>query len=228
MTSIWAGIDAGKTHHHCVAIDESGRRLLSRRVANDEPELLELLTDVLALGDEVTWGIDLADGGAALAITILFNHDQPVHYISDRAIHRASESYRGEGKTDAKDAAVIADQVRVRRDLNVIRASDETVTDLKILTGRRMDLVADRTRTVNRLRAQLTGIFPGLERALDLTNTGPLVLLSGICAGRSAQLLGRWCPRRRHGSCSALSRRRSAARCGYCGWHRARSAVAAA
>ncbi|MFI1488777.1 transposase [Streptomyces sp. NPDC020747] len=32
---IWAGIDAGKTHHHCVAIDESGRQLLSRRVAND-------------------------------------------------------------------------------------------------------------------------------------------------------------------------------------------------
>ncbi|MET8274521.1 transposase [Streptomyces sp. NPDC005096] len=48
-----------------------------------------------------------------------------------------------------------------------------------ILTGRRMDLVADRTRTVNRLRAQLTGTFPGLERALDLTNTGPLMLLTG-------------------------------------------------
>lgn len=73
MAAIWAGIDAGKTHHHCVAIDESGRRLLSRRVANDEPELLALLADVLELGDEVTWGIDLADGGAALAITILLN-----------------------------------------------------------------------------------------------------------------------------------------------------------
>ncbi|MGW4981631.1 IS110 family transposase [Streptomyces mirabilis] len=179
MAAIWAGIDAGKTHHHCVAIDESGRRLLSRRVANDEPELLELLADVLSLGDEVTWGIDLADGGAALAITILLNHDQPLNYISGRAIHRASESYRGEGKTDAKDAAVIADQVRVRRDLHPLRTGDETVIDLKILTGRRMDLVADRTRTVNRLRAQLTGIFPGLERALDLTNTGPLTLLTG-------------------------------------------------
>jgi hypothetical protein len=67
MAAIWAGIDPGKTHHHCVAIDESGRRLLSRRVANDEPELLQLLADVLALGDEVTWGIDQADGGAALA-----------------------------------------------------------------------------------------------------------------------------------------------------------------
>jgi transposase len=190
MAAIWAGIDAGKTHHHCVAIDESGHRLLSRRVANDEPELLELLADVLGLGDEVTWGIDLADGGAALAIAILLNHDQPVHYISGRAIHRASESYRGEGKTDAKDAAVIADQVRIRRDLHPLRTGDETVTDLKVLTGRRMDLVADRTRTVNRLRAQLTGIFPSLERALDLTNTGPLTLLTGYQTPAALRRLG--------------------------------------
>ncbi|RRR85795.1 IS110 family transposase [Streptomyces sp. RP5T] len=191
MAMIWAGIDAGKTHHHCVAIDESGHRLLSRRVANDEPELLELLTDVLALGDEVAWGIDLADGGAALVITLLFNHAQPVHYISGRAIHRASESYRGEGKTDAKDAAVIADQARIRRDLHLLRADDDTVTDLKILTGRRTDLVADRTRTVNRLRAQLTGIFPALERALDLTNTGPLMLLTGYQTPASLRRTGK-------------------------------------
>ncbi|WP_438290370.1 IS110 family transposase [Streptomyces sp. HUAS TT7] len=190
MAAIWAGIDAGKTHHHCVAIDESGHRLLSRRVANDEPELLELLTDVLALGDEATWGIDLADGGAALAIAILLNHDQPVHYISGRAIHRASEGYRGEGKTDAKDAAVIADQVRIRRDLHPLHTGDETVTDLKILTGRRIDLVADRTRTVNRLRAQLTGIFPGLERVLDLTNKGPLTLLTGYQTPAAIRRLG--------------------------------------
>ncbi|MFF5284570.1 IS110 family transposase [Streptomyces sp. NPDC013171] len=191
MAAIWAGIDAGKSHHHCVAIDESGRRLLSRRVANDEPELLELLTAVLALGDEVTWGIDLADGAAALAIAILLNHDQPVNYISGRAIHRASESYRGEGKTDAKDAAVIADQVRIRRDLHPMRIGDETVLDLKILTGRRMDLVAERTRTINRLRAQLTGIFPGLERALDLTNTGPPIPLTGYQTPAALRRAGR-------------------------------------
>ncbi|WP_405196179.1 IS110 family transposase [Streptomyces anulatus] len=184
-------MDAGKTHHHCVAINEDGRRLLSRRVANDEPDLLELLTDVLALGETVAWGIDLADGGAALAIAVLVNHAQPVHYIFGRAIHRASESYRGEGKTDARDAAVIADQVRIRRDLHPLRVGDETVTDLKILTGRRADLVADRTRTINRLRAQLSGIRPGLERTLDLTNTGPLVLLTGYQTPAALRRVGK-------------------------------------
>lgn len=46
-------------------------------------------------------------------------------YLSGRAIHRASEGYRGEGKTDAKDAAVIADQARIRRDLHPLRTGDE-------------------------------------------------------------------------------------------------------
>ncbi|MBB5109598.1 IS110 family transposase [Streptomyces spectabilis] len=47
--------------------------------------------------------------------------------------------------------------------------------------GRRIDLVADRTRTVNRLRAQLTGVCLGLERTPDPTNTNtsPLIWLSG-------------------------------------------------
>ncbi len=53
-----------------------------------------------------------------------------------------------------------------------------------------MDLVADRTRTVNRLRAQLVGIFPSLERALDLTNKGPLTLLTGYQTPVAVRWLG--------------------------------------
>lgn len=85
---------------------------------------------------------------------------------------------------------MIADQVRTRRDLHPLRPGDETVIDLKILTGWHLDLVADRTRTVNRLRAQLTGIFPGLERALDLTNKGPLTLLTGYQTPTAIRRLG--------------------------------------
>ncbi|WP_205717919.1 IS110 family transposase, partial [Actinomadura soli] len=51
MRRIWADIDAGKTHHHCVVIDADGTRLLSRRVPNDEPELLGLLAEVAELGE---------------------------------------------------------------------------------------------------------------------------------------------------------------------------------
>jgi hypothetical protein len=63
MAQVWAGVDAGKTHHHCVVIDAAGRRLLSRRVANDEPELLALIAEVIALAGRVIWAVDVPDGG---------------------------------------------------------------------------------------------------------------------------------------------------------------------
>jgi transposase len=175
----WAGTDIGKTHHHCAVLDGEGEKLLSRRVLNDEPELLELIGDVLALGEDVVWAVDVADGMAALLVNLLLNHGQKIVYIPGLAVDRASAGYRGMGKTDAKDAVVIADQARMRRDLQILEPSNDLSVELRVLTDRRADLVAERTRKINRLRAQLLGIFPALERALDLTNTGPLVLLSG-------------------------------------------------
>jgi transposase len=180
MARVWAGVDAGKAHHHCVVIDGGGRRLLSRRVANDEPELLALVSDVTALG-EATWAIDLPDGGAALLIGLLLDVGQELLYIPGRAVNRAAAGYRGEGKTDARDAAIIADQARMRHDLQPLRPGDELTAELKLLTARRADLVADRTRAISRLRELLTSIFPALERALgELRSTGPLTLLTGF------------------------------------------------
>ena len=180
MPQIWAGMDIGKEHHHCVVIDADGRRLMSRRVLNDEAALLELTGEVLAISPDVLWAVDLNHGGASLLIALLAGQGQPVAYLTGLAVHRASGTYRGEGKTDAKDAFVIADQARMRRDLGLLRPGDEVAVDLRILTSRRSDLVADRTRQVNRLRAQLLEIFPALERAFDYSNSkGALVLLTG-------------------------------------------------
>jgi transposase len=181
MSRIWAGTDCGKTHHHCLVLDAEGNTLLSRRVANDEPELLELLRDVfdLADGGQVTWALDMTGGEPGLLIALLVNHGQELVYIPGKAVNRASDAYRGEGKTDARDALVIADQARMRRDLQPIRPGDEATVELELLTARRVDLVTDRTRTVSRLRATMTSMFPALERALDVTNAGPLILLTG-------------------------------------------------
>jgi hypothetical protein len=120
-----------------------GKTLLSRRVANDEPELLELIGDVptLADGGQVTWEIDMTGGEPALLLALLVNHGQEVLYIPGRLVNRASDGYRGEGKTDARDAYVIADQARMRRDLRPIRPGDEAAIELPLLTGRRADLV---------------------------------------------------------------------------------------
>jgi transposase len=196
MAQLWAGVDTGKTHHHCVVIDHDGHRLLSRRVANDEQDLLALLEAVAALagpGDgqvAVTWAVDQANGGAALLIGLLLEANQRLLYLPGRTLNRAAGGYRGEGKTDARDAAIIADQARMRRDLAPLRPGDALTVELKLLTARRSDLVADRTRTINRLRGLLTGIFPALEQTLDLTNTGPLVLLTGYQTPTARRQIG--------------------------------------
>ena len=180
VVRVWAGIDAGKSHHHCVVIDEDGRQLLSRRVANDESSLLVLIANVHALEvDAVTWATDLNHGGAALMIELLTMHDQELLYIPGKTVHHAATTYRGDGKTDAKDAAVIADQARMRRDLQPLRHGDEISANLRLLTARRADLVIDRTRALNRLRATLLEYFPCLEAAFDyVNNKSALVLLT--------------------------------------------------
>ena len=179
---LWVGVDAGKSDHHCVVIDVDANRLFSQRVANDESALLELIAAVTTLADggEITWAIDLNGGGAALLIALLMAADQRLLYIPGRTVYHAAASYRGEGKTDAKDAAIIADQARMRRDLQPLRAGDDIAVELGILTSRRTDLVADRTRAINRLRAQLLEYFPALERAFDYSKSqAALILLTG-------------------------------------------------
>ncbi|MBZ3913496.1 IS110 family transposase [Streptomyces acidiscabies] len=211
VPQIWAGVDIGKEHHHCVVINTGGERLLSRRVLNDETALLELIGDVLALDADVLWAVDLNHGGAALLIGLLLSHDQLMVYITGLTVHRASASYRGEGKTDAKDAFVIADQARMRRDLGLLRPGDEIAVDLRTLTGRRTDLMCDRTRQINRLRAQLLEIFPALERELELTNKGPVVLLTGYQTPAAIRRSGTkrietWLRNRKVRSAAALAR----------------------
>jgi transposase len=187
---VWAGVDIGKEHHHVVVIDADGARMLSRRVINDETVLLELIGQVTGLADEVRWAVDVSTGGAALLLALLVAHGQQVFYLSGNQVNRAADGYRGEGKTDAKDAAIIADQARMRRDLTPLRVDDELIVELRMLVARRRDLAGDRVRLVNRLHDQLLGISPALERVLDLTNRGPLVLLTHVQTPAAIRQLG--------------------------------------
>ncbi|WP_322723622.1 IS110 family transposase [Streptomyces spongiae] len=179
MPKSWAGVDNCKEHHHCGVIDGQGERLLSRRVLNDESALLELIGDVPVFSEDTLWAVDINHGGAALLIGLLLGHDQPMVYLTGLAVHQASAAYHGQGKTYATDAFAIADQARMRKEPGTLRPGDEIAIDLKALVRRRTDLVNDRTRHVNRLLEQLPKICPALERALSLTNKGPVPLLTG-------------------------------------------------
>jgi transposase len=124
MDEAWAGVDAGKEFHWAHVLDASGREeLLSRKVENDEAEILRLIDEALSFAEEVVWAVDQPGGGAALLLALLWERDQKVLYVPGLSVDRARQTYRGESKTDARDARLIADQSRMRSDLGELAPS---------------------------------------------------------------------------------------------------------
>jgi transposase len=178
MDKAWAGVDAGKEFHWVHVLDASGRELLSRKVQNDEADVLALIEEALSFAKETVWALDQPGGSAALLLALLWERNQRVLYIPGLTVDRARDTYRGESKTDARDAHVIADQARMRPDLSELKPGEQELAELQLLLARRRDLITDQGRTITRLRETLLSLFPALERALDVNSKGPLILLT--------------------------------------------------
>ncbi len=173
------GIDIAKDAHWVTALTEHGDVVLDRRVANTPPELTALGAELAALGGERTVGIDVIGGIASLVTAVLLAASERVVHVPGLAVNRARQGTTGgETKSDPRDARVIAEQVRTRRDLRPVAPDDTTTVALRLLVGRRRDLVAEQTRRLGRLHDLLVTIHPGLERRLDLTTKGALYLLT--------------------------------------------------
>ena len=177
------GIDIAKEFHWAVAIDEQGTVLIDRRVDNDPVAIDALLTALAELaraaGGTVTAGVDVLGGIAGLLIAMLHEAGIRCVYVPGLAVNRARRAtVGGENKSDPRDAKVIAEQVRTRGDLRPVELPDELEVEIRLMVGRRRDLVADQTRRASRLRDLLTGIHPGLERVIDPTHKASLALLS--------------------------------------------------
>ena len=182
----WAGIDVGKRHHWVCVVGQDGRQLLSARVANDEAGIAAVIASVTGLAATITWAVDIIGAPSALLLALLSQAGQHVRYASGRLVAAMSGAYAGEGKTDPKDAYVIAETARLRRNLPAIGPKTGLVCNLGLLTAHRADLIADRVRMINRLRDLLTSVFPALEREFDYSSCkGALVLLTAYaCPAR--------------------------------------------
>ncbi|MFI1920568.1 IS110 family transposase [Nocardia sp. NPDC020380] len=178
---VWVGIDVGKATHHACVVDENGKVCWSGKVGNDQRAIEALIDRAAGMGIEVRWAIDLTSPMALMLITVLLTAGQRVAYVPGRVVNTMTHAFRGEGKTDAKDARVIAETARLRGDLAEVTLPDDLVVELTQLTAYRTDLMADWVRGVNRLRALLGSIFPGLEASFDYSNRTPLILVAGMC-----------------------------------------------
>ncbi len=94
---------------------------------------------------------------------------------------RPSGGYSREGKSDATYALVIADQARMRRDLQVLRPRDEATVELGVLTARQADVVADRARSVAPAAALLTGNRDPIRIVIGVVVV--VVIATGVVGG---------------------------------------------
>ena len=176
---ISVGIDVAKDVHWVAAIDNDARLRLDRAVDNTQEALDGLVADLRRLPGEVTIGLDVTGSIAAFLEAVLLAEGFALVHVPGIAVNRARPGFAGgERKSDPRDARVIAEQVRTRPELRLIRPDDETTIALRLLVARRRDLVADQTRRLSRLRQLLGAVHPGLERTLDVTTTGALWLLT--------------------------------------------------
>jgi transposase len=91
-------------------------------------------------------------------------------------MRRIADLHPGQGKTDARDAYVIADAARTMpHTLRRVGTDDETLAELTVLAGYDDDLAAQTTRLTNRLRDALLHVHPALERLL-----GPRMERGGV------------------------------------------------
>ncbi|MGD9571490.1 MAG: IS110 family transposase [Thermoleophilia bacterium] len=176
------GIDIAKEFHWvCVVDGASGEVLVSRRVDN-APEGLDGLVDeierLVTDRGPARVGMDVVGGIAALCACVLHEAGLRLVHVPGLAVNRARQGTTGgERKSDPADAAVIAEQVRVRAELRPIEPLTELDAEIRLLVGRRRELMRDQIRRVSRLRDLLCSVHPALERAVDPTNKADLVLL---------------------------------------------------
>ena len=181
---IFVGLDVAKEVHWACAVDGNAKPLLSCSVANQPDQIAALIEDIGALdADEVTVALDILGGMATLLCAMIVEAGFQLVHVPGLSVNRARQGMRGgENKSDPRDAATIAELARTRSDLRPVDTEREIDVNIRLLVGRRSEIVRDQTRRLARLRDLLSSVFPALERRIDVKTKTGLAFLSLFAA----------------------------------------------
>ncbi|CAL9666335.1 IS110 family transposase [Streptomyces sp. Tu 3180] len=161
------GLDVGKSARHGHGLTPAGKKVFDKQLPNSEPKLRAVFDKPAAKFGTVLVIVDQPASIGALPLTVARDAGRKVAHLPGLSMRRIADLYPGEAKTDAKDAAVIADAARTMpHTLRSLQLTDEITTELTVLVGFDQDLAAEATRTSNRIRGLLTPFHPSPERVL--------------------------------------------------------------
>lgn len=179
------GIDPHKQTHTAVIIDADGRRVGKALTVTDDPSAVaKLLTwaGKHAAGGAMTWAIEDGRGLARRLATALVVAGASVVWVPVRLMVAERRHTGPRGKSDPIDALAVAKAAANpdnARYLSVHRL-DEPGAEVAPLVDQRDDLVAERTRLINKMRWRLHELGPGLEPVSLTTLKAPRALAARL------------------------------------------------
>lgn len=192
-----AGIDTHKATLAACVIDDVGLIAAERTFSND-PTGFTALLDWIHEHHVERIGLEGSAGYGAGAARFLLARGEAALEVPPQLSHRERLRTRRAGKSDPGDALAIARVTLREADLPPVRRPDAS-REIQLLVEAREDLVAEATRTRNRLHADLVVLVPGYSAAAAnlvaerhrLTAAKLLRRLPGIHAELARDRLGR-------------------------------------
>lgn len=179
-TMVVFGVDAHKRSHTVVAVDEVGRKVGEKTINKTTSAAhLGLLCWAETLSDERVWAIEDCRAVSRRLEGDLVTAGEQVRRVPPHLMGKERKTVRTPGKSDPIDALAVGRVALQEPDLPTARL-DESTRHLRLLVDHRDDLVAERTRHINRLRWHLHELDPtfdppSLTRYVHLDATAELV-----------------------------------------------------
>lgn len=157
------GIDAHKRTHTVVAADDVGRQLgCKTTTATTTADHLGMLSWAEQFGPDRTWAVEDCRHLSRWLERDLLCAGEKIKRVPPKLMAHARDSARTYGKSDPIDALAVARAAQRYPDLPVAQLDGPTRT-LRLLIDHREDLVAERTRGINRLRWHLHELDPSWD-----------------------------------------------------------------
>jgi transposase len=155
------GVDTHKKQHVLVARDARGQRCGTQSVANTPTGWAAALQWARERERDRVWGVENSGAlGKGFAQFLLSSGEAAVHEIVPHRTAQYRKRGRSQDKTDHTDALAMARLLQAEREHLPRVERDDVSTELRLLSDHRDNLVAERTRLVNQLHAQLLQIDP--------------------------------------------------------------------
>jgi transposase len=184
-----AGIDWASEEHRLCLVDESGERLLDRKVAHTEQGISDLCRLLQKRGVSRV-ALERPDG---VLVERLLEAGLTVVAIHPNQVKAARERYQvAPSKSDGFDAYVLAELARTdMHRLRIIEPDSDQTKALRTLVRSRQDLVETRVALANQLRSQLEHSWPGATRIFaDVDSPIALAFLERYPSPQDARNLG--------------------------------------